>query len=248
MIAKYLLRFDDVCPTMNWPLWDQVERLLVMRNIRPIVAVVPDNRDPTLNVAPERGDFWERVRDWQRRGWAIGWHGFQHVYESSNAGLVGINRRSEFADVSRSEQGRKLRLAYEIFSRHRVRPDVWVAPAHSFDRHTIELLRGFGVDVISDGFFIRPVLMLAVLWIPQQLWSLRRMPLGLWTVCYHVNSWSARDLEGFERAINEFEGHFLCLADALKMPRRTRTTLDSVFAECYRNALLLKRTAFRRGS
>jgi predicted deacetylase len=245
MSARYLIRFDDICSTMNWPMWGRVETLLMEREIRPIVAVVPDNRDPNLDSGSPRDDFWDRVRDWQRRGWSIGWHGFQHVYESADAGLVGINRRSEFAGIPRGEQHRKLGSAHEIFSRHRVVPDLWVAPGHSFDRNTIELLRSFGVDVISDGFYARPVLTLGALWIPQQLWNLRRMPYGLWTVCHHVNRWSDEDLLRFERGIARFKARIVCLADVLKEPRRPRTVFDAAFATSYRGAVLMKRALSR---
>jgi predicted deacetylase len=226
---------------MNWSVWDKVEALLIDRQIRPIIAVVPDNRDAKLNAAPHCDDFWDRVRQWQGRGWSIGWHGFQHIYETSAAGIVGINKRSEFAGVSRSEQLRKLRAAYEIFSRHGIRPDLWVAPGHSFDRQTVELLQTFGVDVISDGFYLRPVLALGSLWIPQQLWTLRHMPWGLWTVCYHVNRWADKDLVRFERAIDEFRGRFVSIADVVKSPRSPKTAVDAAVERCYRAAVLLKR-------
>src|SRR5579863_9070115 len=59
MPATYLLRFDDLCPTMNWAVWQQIETALIEANVRPILAVVPDNKDPELSVGPERERFWE---------------------------------------------------------------------------------------------------------------------------------------------------------------------------------------------
>jgi predicted deacetylase len=241
MPVRYLIRFDDICPTMNWAVWDRVQALLIDTAIRPILAVVPDNRDPGLDWGPPRDDFWDRVRDWQSRGWSIGWHGFQHVYTSPEAGIVGINKRSEFAGIAKPEQHRKLSAAYEIFTRQRVVPDLWVAPAHSFDECTVELLRGFGVDVISDGYYTRTVLALGARWIPQQLWNLRQMPFGLWTVCYHVNRWSDQDVLRFERSIAQFSAQIVSVGDVLKAPARSRTALDTLFAGCYRGAVLTKR-------
>lgn len=241
MAASYLVRFDDLCPGMDWDVWDKVERILVDQGVSPVLAVVPDNRDPKLVVAAERADFWSRVREWQSHGWSIGWHGFQHLYESADAGIVGINKRSEFAGVPRAEQLRKLRCAQEIFARQGVTPKVWVAPGHSFDHNTVELLAGFGVNVISDGFYTRPVLALGALWIPQQLWTLRRMPYGLWTVCYHVNRWSDRELLRFERGIAEFRPAIVSVTDILKVPYKPKSALDAAFAACYRGAVLMKR-------
>src|SRR5688572_15384620 len=40
---QYLLRFDDICPTMNWRVWAEIESVLIQREIKPLLAVVPDN-------------------------------------------------------------------------------------------------------------------------------------------------------------------------------------------------------------
>ncbi len=92
--ARYLIRFDDICPTMNWAVWDSIEEYLIRYRVRPILAVVPDNQDPNLVIDPPRDDFWERVRHWQRMGYSIALHGYQHRYVSSNAGLLLLNHQS----------------------------------------------------------------------------------------------------------------------------------------------------------
>ena len=70
--ARYLVRFDDICPTMSWSVWEEIEAALIASEVRPLLAVVPANEDRTLMVAPPADDFWARVRGWQARGWAIG--------------------------------------------------------------------------------------------------------------------------------------------------------------------------------
>jgi len=42
MAPRYIVWFDDICPTMNWAIWDDVEATLVEHGIRPLLAVVPD--------------------------------------------------------------------------------------------------------------------------------------------------------------------------------------------------------------
>ena len=79
MPARYLVRFDDICPTMNWAAWSRIETVLDRHGVAPILAVVPDNRDPKLMVDNSRADFWARVRGWQTKGWTIALHGFQHL-------------------------------------------------------------------------------------------------------------------------------------------------------------------------
>src|SRR6267143_1112909 len=118
--TQYLLRFDDICPTMNWRVWAEIESVLVQRQLKPILAVVPDNHDPGLQVDSPAGDFWDRVRAWQKWGWTIALHGFQHRYVSRNAGLVATRKKSEFAGLPATEQREKLRCGMEIFKRERV--------------------------------------------------------------------------------------------------------------------------------
>jgi len=213
----YLLRFDDICPTMNWTVWDALEEELVARGLRPILAVVPDNRDAKLVAGPARADFWERVRQWQRRGWSIALHGHQHVYVNRNAGLLGLNRQSEFAGLARSEQERKLRQGLAIFQSHGVQADAWVAPSHSFDRTTVDLLIGLGVPVISDGLGSLPYREPGpVVWVPQQLWAFRPRPAGVWTVCSHINPWQAGDLERFRGDLERYAARITDLPRVLE--------------------------------
>src|SRR2546422_4041289 len=62
MTAKYLLRFDDLCPTMNWDVWSEVDGILRDADVKPILAVVPDNRDEKLQCGEPNSHFWEHVR------------------------------------------------------------------------------------------------------------------------------------------------------------------------------------------
>jgi len=213
MSARIILRFDDICPTMNWDVWDEVDSHLAARHICPLLAVVPDNRDEALAVKPPRDEFWACVRSWQSRGWTIAAHGLHHIYETKEAGLLGLNHASEFAGLSGDVQLRKLIAAREIFANNGIDTDVWVAPAHSFDDATLDALAAAGVKRVSDGFHITPGRdRRGLLWVPQQLWSFRRPPFGVWTIAFHINAWSASDVASFaadldrhRAAISDFE-------------------------------------------
>lgn len=203
--ARYLLRFDDICPTMNWAVWAKIEALLDQFGVRPLLAVVPDNRDPVLQVADAADDFWDKVRNWQAKGWTIGLHGYQHCYETVDPGVIGINPRSEFAGLSKLEQQRKICGGLEIFKKHGIKPDLWIAPAHSFDATTVQVLNAQGINAISDGFHLFPFTdNEGVTWFPQQLWGFRRFPAGIWTICFHHNSWSDAQLKAFAADLNVY--------------------------------------------
>jgi predicted deacetylase len=203
--AKYLLRFDDLSPSMNWNVWAKIEEALVRRRIQPLLAVVPDNRDPTLQVGAPVENFWQRVKGWHARGWTVCLHGFQHKYVTEHTGIVTTKTKSEFAGLPARDQEDKLRRGVEIFARQGIHPSVWIAPNHSFDSTTVALLPRFGIRIISDGRFRFPfVCSHQMFWVPQQLFQFRPAPAGIWTVCYHHNQWTPSMLSQFHRDLERY--------------------------------------------
>jgi predicted deacetylase len=203
--STYLLRFDDICPTMNWTVWDAIEQVLERHRVRPILAVVPDNRDPKLAVEPPVPDFWDRVRTWQARGYTIALHGYQHHYVNRKRGMMGLTPHSEFATLPFEEQMEKLERGLAIFGEHGVRADAWVAPSHSFDRNTLRALDRLGLRTVSDGLWAWPHTDAeGRFWMPQQLWWFAPRPDGVWTVCCHHNEWKPGHLEAFAREMEHY--------------------------------------------
>lgn len=230
--ASYLLRFDDLCETMNRGMWSRIEDALLAHDIRPIVGVIPDNRDPTLVIDPPHLGFWDQVRQWQERGWTIALHGYQHRYVTTERGFHGWNHRSEFAGLPLDQQEDKLRRALGIFAAHGVRPDAWMAPNHSFDAVTLEALARVGIRTITDGSGLFPYTdRSSFTWVPVQLWGLVPRSVGLWTVCLHHNRWSEVDFRRFVTQLERFAPRITSLPEALeRYGQRRRTWLDAAFA------------------
>jgi predicted deacetylase len=207
MPAAYLIRFDDICPTMNWQIWGEIEALLLEKNVKPILAVIPENLDPALMVDDPVPDFWERVRRWQSLGWTIALHGYQHKYVNSRKGLMGISPYSEFTGLPREDQEDRLRRGMEVFRQQGIHTEVFVAPAHSFDRTTLSLLPKYGLKVVSDGLSRLPYSTKdGLFWIPQQIWKFSWKCSGVWTVCFHHNIWGKQEMEDFRRSLDRFQG------------------------------------------
>jgi predicted deacetylase len=232
---------------MNWEMWSKIERVLLEQNIKPLLAVIPDNQDEKLRVAPSHSSFWEEVRKWQGWGWTIGLHGYQHRFVTQEAGIVGIQPRSEFAGVPPSEQDEKLGRAVEIFRSNGVEPQVWIAPAHSFDWNTVAGLQKLGITTISDGFAIAPHTdSRGLLWVPQQLWRFRWRPFGVWTVCYHHNRWVEAQFAQFLRDVSACSGAIADLpAVSARYGRRRHTSLDRAYALAHSTVLSWRRPAQR---
>ena len=69
-----LIRFDDICPTMNWEQWAKACALLDAYGKKPLIGVIPDCKDPDLQINEAKENFWEYVRELQAQGYKIAMH------------------------------------------------------------------------------------------------------------------------------------------------------------------------------
>lgn len=188
-MTRWLLRFDDVCPTMDWQRWNFVEPLLDAAGAQPMLAIVPDNRDPMLKRNPPNPLFWERARAWQKKGWIIAQHGYQHVYDTARPGLVPWWSRSEFAGHPKAEQEHRLREGFRLMAVEGLMPVAFSAPGHSFDDTTLDVVLTMGIRVVSDGVNFRPYRDgRGLIWIPVQPWTGGLPPCFVGTICIHLNT------------------------------------------------------------
>ena len=186
--AQYLLRFDDLCPTMSRARWERFVPLIEEFGIRPILAVVRYNRDPALQVSPADPEFWGQMRRMEAAGATIALHGYRHLCDRRGRSLLPLHRHSEFAGVSEETQQRWIGTGLGILRDNGLNPKLWVAPFHGFDANTLSALREEGIDMLSDGLARVPFIRGGVTWIPQQLWAPVDKPKGLWTICIHSNT------------------------------------------------------------
>lgn len=242
MKTGYVLRFDDLCPTANWQIWDRVEELLDQFGVKPIVSIIPDNRDKALHHGRPGENFWDRAQSWQRRGWTLGLHGYQHCYLTKQAGMYGRSAVSEFAGLPYEVQEIKIQNAIRIFHEHGLKPEVWVAPAHSFDTNTVEVLLRMGVQIINDGYALYPYVDdQGMVWIPQQVGRFRNLPIGIWTVCFHFNRWEDDDLKRFRDDLERFRSQILSVNDVLPFCKRRQTWMHAGAARLLDASLRLGR-------
>jgi len=230
MTARYILRIDDACPTMNRLKWRAIEELLDDFGIKPIVAVVPDNCDPGLAIDTTDLDFWVKVRRWQAKGWSIAMHGYQHVMHYTKSKLIlPYYERSEFGGLPYEQQAEKIRKSWKIFSSQDVAPTIWIAPAHCFDRITLKAIRDeTAIRVVSDGIARDQYFDDGFFWIPQQLWRLREKSDGLWTVCLHPNTMTDEQIAALQQSL---EARFLervISVDRLELKERSKSPRDNL--------------------
>lgn len=206
--AQYLLRFDDLCPTVPRARWESFRNVVEEFRIKPILAVIPDNQDETMEHGPYDPAFWDQMREMEGAGAAIAVHGYQHIWRSQGKSLLGIHRRSEFAGVDLRTQREWIDAGFRILREKGLHPRLWIAPRHGFDRNTLRALSEAGVQYISDGFARIPFRRYGVTWIPQQLWSPVVKSKGLWTICIHPYAAHASEAEQLRRFIGRHGSQF----------------------------------------
>jgi predicted deacetylase len=214
--AQYLIRFDDLCPTLPRARWQEFRTVLEEFRISPILAVIPDNRDTSLDRSPSDPAFWDEMRAMEAAGATIAVHGYQHLCSSRGESLLGIHRRSEFAGVDFEIQREWIRMGLQILRDKGLNPRLWVAPRHGFDRNTLDALSNEGIEYISDGFARVPYYQDGVTWIPQQLWSPLTKSKGLWTICIHPYASRASEVDRLRSFLNAYGPQFTSFDRVLK--------------------------------
>lgn len=229
MTARYIVRLDDACETMDHAKWGRIEMILDRHDIKPIVAVIPANNDPKMKIGEVDAYFWTRVRGWADKGWEIALHGYDHVYITKELGLVPMNAESEFAGLPLDVQREKIRKGLAVFHEKNIESKMFVAPSHTLDLNTLEALRlESDIRVISDGVAYYPYEQYGFVWIPQQLWGCVPKKKGVWTICLHPNVMADEEFLKLEVYLEEHAGEFVSdYAGLLGECQGTKRTLRS---------------------
>lgn len=206
--AQYLLRFDDLCPTLSRRRWERFLPLIEEFAIKPILAVVPDNRDRGLVRDRPDPEFWARMRAMEAAGATIALHGYQHLCRNIGKSLLPLHLHTEFCGISRDTQQQWIGAGLAILRGHGLNPRVWVAPRHGFDRNTLLALHREGIRLLSDGFARVPVKRGGITWIPQQLWAPVEKSKGLWTICMHPNTAREGQVEQLHKFLRKHSAQF----------------------------------------
>lgn len=205
MKKQYLIRLDDACPTMDVGKWQRMEDILDQYGVHPMVGIIPDNKDPKQQIDAEDTSFWDRVKDWEKKGWAIALHGCDHCF-ISNDGMKGINplwKRSEFAGVPLEIQKEKICKGVSLMRIHGIEPKYFFAPAHTYDENTLEALRTeSNIRIISDTIATKPYYKDDFVFIPQVGGHCVEMKIpGVWTFCLHPSAMTDENFIATERFI-----------------------------------------------
>ena len=229
---KIAVRIDDITCDMDWDSFIAMKEILDELEIKPLIGVVPDNRDPLLRCGELKEDFWNTIRELQRQGWSIAMHGYQHEYITKQGGIFPLNHFSEFAGLSLDDQISKIKKGREILLKHKISTDIFMAPGHSFDKNTIRALRENGFRYITDGYGYRPYQYLGITFLPiafHSRKSIAKIQKEMTTLVYHINGWSENRRQETRKLLSDDSLEFVSFQEILKIePVRQTTTRQFV--------------------
>ena len=201
--SKYtglLIRMDDIAEHMNWAFMDKCELLFDKFNLKPLLGVIPDNKDPDLLKYRKNSDFWNRVAIWKKKGWEISMHGYAHLYEQQTKknDIFNYGGESEFYGLDFKSQLAKIKLGLEKFKEKNIYIRSFFAPNHTYDLNTLKALKECNIKIIIDGYGLFPYHKFGLLFIPQLFYKEILLPFGIQSTQIHINYWDNKYLQNFE--------------------------------------------------
>ncbi len=202
-MSRYFFRLDDIAPNMNWDDFKRIVHIFKKYDVKPLLAVIPDNQDTELLKHPLNHEFLIIIGDLKRNGWTIAQHGYRHIYGNQNGGILNINSKGEFAGLNFETQKQMTENGKKILEKKFGDINTFIAPAHSFDKNTVIALSANNFKYISDGIALYPFKKWGLVWLPQIFWHLRKFPIGLITFALHPNTINSREIDVLEKFIHE---------------------------------------------
>ncbi|MBO5998145.1 MAG: DUF2334 domain-containing protein [Lachnospiraceae bacterium] len=204
---KIAIRLDDISPDMDRQKFCRLTDLMDRYGVRPLLGIIPDNRDPMIGVMEKDPAFWENMLSLQKRGYVLAMHGAYHVYTTDKGGMFPLNRLSEFSGLSYEEQSGLIRHGKEALRANGIETDIFVAPAHSFDRTTLRVLKEQGFRAVSDGYGTAPFEAAGIIWYPISADRKKALETeeGITTFVIHPATMGEDDFAEYERIFSRQE-------------------------------------------
>ena len=241
---KILIRFDDIAENMNWHLMSKCENLFDELNIKPVMGVIPNNKDKDLLIYPRKENFWDIVKNWQSKGWEIAMHGCNHVYDkdTNKKDFFEYGGRSEFFGHSLEEQTDKIKKGLKIFKENSIKIRTFFSPNHTYDENTFKALKSSGINEVIDGYGLKPYVEDDIKFIPQLFYKPFFLPFGLQTTQVHLNYWTEKEFVKFSNLIRKNNKKIISYDEALQCISHKFS--DKIISKIIKKILTLKRKIY----
>ena len=213
-----LIRLDDIAENMNWDLMQKLELLFEKYEIKPVLGVIPENKDNELLAYPKKDNFWEQVKIWRNKGWEIAMHGYTHVYDKTcqNDDYFNYGGGSEFSGHSLEIQMLRIKNGLKKFDDEKIKIRTFFAPNHTYDKNTFIALKNCGINEVIDGYGFLPYVQNGIKFIPQLFYKVLALPFGIKATQIHLNYWVQKDFDNFEKFIVKNSDKIITYDQALK--------------------------------
>jgi predicted deacetylase len=201
-----LIRIDDVCENMDWKLMKKLEDLFDEYSIKPVLGVIPNNKDKEFLAFSRNNNFWDQVRKWQDKGWEIVQHGDTHIYDKlcrKKSDYFNYGGGSEFFGHSLEIQIERIKNGLEKFKKERINIRAFFAPNQTYDQNTFIALKDCGITEIIDGYGLMPYTENKIKFIPQLFEKVILLPFGIQSTKLHLHTWKEDDFKSFEKFIKK---------------------------------------------
>ncbi|MDE5909983.1 MAG: DUF2334 domain-containing protein [Lachnospiraceae bacterium] len=229
---KIAVRLDDITPDMDWERFFKFKALLDRYQVKPLIGVVPENRDDNLKKQssnkPE--DFWNYVKDLEKDGWTLAMHGVHHLYTTGKGGIFPLNNFSEFAGLPFAQQKDMLLRGKQRLEERGVKTEIFMAPAHSYDRNTLKALKETGFTAVTDGFGNYPYLWRGLKFYPISfhLSSTFQKKKGFSTMVVHTDTIVEEDLQRYESYFQNKNIEWISFREYIDQPARRITIFTRI--------------------
>ena len=213
-----LIRIDDVCENMDWKLIKKLEALFDEHSIKPVLGVIPNNKDKEFLAFSRNDNFWDQVRKWQDKGWEIVQHGYTHIYDKlcrKKSDYFNYGGGSEFFGHSLDTQQTRIKKGLEKFKKEQIKIRAFFAPNQTYDENTFIALKNNGINEIIDGYGLMPYSEKNIKFIPQLFEKVVLLPFGIQSTKLHLHTWKENDYIKFENFIKKNSDKIITYNQAL---------------------------------
>ena len=247
---KIAVRLDDITPDMDWERFLKFKALLDKYQVKPLIGVVPDNRDENLKGSQTGApaDFWKYIRELQKEGWTVAMHGYRHIYTTGKGGMFPLNHFSEFAGIPYEKQEAMLLEGKSLLSQKGIETDIFMAPAHSYDYNTLKALKATGFQKLTDGFGKKPYTWKGLTFYPIsfRLSNTLRKKKGYSTMVVHTGTIQEKEWNTYTGYFEKKDVEWIDYSDYLQQEPKKRNIWGRIaeYGMTMVKAILVKINAF----
>ena len=145
-------------------------------------------------------------------------HGYTHVYDKTckNNDYFNYGGGSEFSGHPLETQMLRIKNGLKKFDHEKIKIRTFFAPNHTYDKNTFIALKNCGINEVIDGYGFVPYVQNDIKFIPQLFYKVLALPFGIQATQIHLNYWTQKDFDNFEKFIVKNSNKIITYDQALK--------------------------------